>query len=103
MVDIFDNAARSLIMFRVKGKDTEPEMAVRKIAFGLGYRYRLHCAHLPGKPVLVFPRFAKSYLCMAVSGIDMDVRTLLRLLRILNIGCQNSRRIFNGISEILAA
>lgn len=59
MADVFSKVARSAIMSRVKGKDTVPEIAVRKIAFGLGYRYRLHCAHLPGKPDLVFPRLHK--------------------------------------------
>jgi DNA mismatch endonuclease (patch repair protein) len=42
-------------MARVKSRDTGPEMIVRRIAHGLGYRYRLHRADLPGKPDLVFP------------------------------------------------
>jgi len=62
MVDVFDKAARSAIMSRVKGKDTGPEIAVRRIAFNLGYRYRLHCGDLPGKPDLVFPRLHKAIL-----------------------------------------
>ncbi len=41
-------------MRRVHSVDTTPEMAVRKIAYGLGYRYRLHKKDLPGKPDLVF-------------------------------------------------
>lgn len=59
MTDVFGKAARSAIMSRVKGKDTSPEIAVRKIAFGLGYRYRLHSESLPGKPDLAFPRLHK--------------------------------------------
>ena len=47
-------AERSAIMARVKSKDTGPEMAVRRHAFSLGYRYRLHVAKLPGKPDMVF-------------------------------------------------
>lgn len=42
-------------MRAVKGADTKPEMAVRRMLHRLGYRYRLHAAGLPGKPDLVFP------------------------------------------------
>jgi DNA mismatch endonuclease (patch repair protein) len=45
---------RSRIMRAVKGSDTGPEMLVRRLAFGMGYRYRLHRKDLPGKPDLVF-------------------------------------------------
>jgi DNA mismatch endonuclease (patch repair protein) len=41
-------------MRSVKAKNTKPEMIVRRLAHGLGYRYRLHQAGLPGKPDLVF-------------------------------------------------
>lgn len=41
-------------MSRVKSKNTKPEIIVRKLVYGLGYRYRLHDASLPGKPDLVF-------------------------------------------------
>lgn len=46
---------RSEIMRRVHSTDTTPELIVRKLAFALGYRYRLHRKDLPGKPDLVFP------------------------------------------------
>lgn len=42
-------------MAAVHSEDTSPEMAVRKIVHGLGYRYRLHVRTLPGRPDLVFP------------------------------------------------
>ena len=42
-----------------KAKDTSPEMAVRRFLHGLGYRYRLHCKDLPGKPDLVFRKRRK--------------------------------------------
>lgn len=45
---------RSLRMSLVRSKDTKPELAVRKLAHSMGYRYRLHSADLPGKPDLVF-------------------------------------------------
>ncbi|MCC5881910.1 MAG: DNA mismatch endonuclease Vsr [Halomonas sp.] len=54
MVDSVDRETRSRIMGRVKGKDTRPEMTVRRLAHGAGYRYRLHSKKLPGKPDLVF-------------------------------------------------
>ena len=43
-------------MARVRSKDTEPELLVRRTAHSLGYRYRLHGRGLPGKPDLVFAR-----------------------------------------------
>lgn len=46
---------RSRIMRAVKGRDTGPEMVVRRLAHGMGFRYRLHRKDLPGKPDLVFP------------------------------------------------
>ena len=42
-------------MRAVKGRDTVPEMTVRRLTHGMGYRYRLHRKNLPGKPDLVFP------------------------------------------------
>lgn len=45
---------RSALMSRIRGKDTKPEMAVRRLVHGLGYRYRLHAKELPGRPDLVF-------------------------------------------------
>ncbi len=41
-------------MSRVKSKNTTAEMAVRRLIFGMGYRYRLHDKRLPGRPDLVF-------------------------------------------------
>lgn len=42
-------------MSRVRGKDTKPELIVRRIAHRLGFRFRLHRSDLPGRPDLVFP------------------------------------------------
>lgn len=41
-------------MGRVRAKDTKPEMVVRRLVHGMGYRYRLHSPKLPGRPDLVF-------------------------------------------------
>jgi DNA mismatch endonuclease (patch repair protein) len=54
VVDSLSPKERSEIMARVRSKDTRPEMRVRKLAFALGYRYRLHDRKLPGCPDLVF-------------------------------------------------
>ena len=56
MVDTVSRERRSLIMSKIKDKDTAPELTVRKLVHGMGYRFRLHCKDLPGKPDLVFPR-----------------------------------------------
>jgi DNA mismatch endonuclease (patch repair protein) len=47
-------------MSKIRSTDSAPEMLVRRLAFGLGYRYRLHVAKLPGKPDLVFPAKQKA-------------------------------------------
>lgn len=51
---------RSWLMARIRGRHTKPEIAVRRIVFALGYRYRLHDSKLPGKPDLVFARIRKT-------------------------------------------
>ena len=54
-MDTRSRAKRSEIMAAVKSKNTSPELAVRRMLFGYGYRYRLHSRNLSGKPDLVFP------------------------------------------------
>lgn len=51
--------ARSHQMSLVRSRDTKPEMVVRRLVHGLGFRYRLHHAGLPGKPDLVFAKRRK--------------------------------------------
>lgn len=48
--------ARSRMMAAVKGKDTKPEMIVRRALHAAGHRFRLHRDDLPGRPDLVLPR-----------------------------------------------
>ena len=55
MVDNLSPEDRSRLMSRVRGKDTKPEMIVRRLAHRLGYRFRLHRRDLPGSPDIVFP------------------------------------------------
>ena len=54
-MDTLTPEERSRVMARVRSKDTRPELAVRRLLHGLGYRYRLHRRDLPGCPDLVFP------------------------------------------------
>lgn len=42
-------------MAAIRSKDTRPELVVRKLVHGMGYRYRLHVRSLPGTPDMVFP------------------------------------------------
>lgn len=47
-------------MSRVKGSNTKPEIAVRKLLHAMGFRFRLHGKKLPGKPDIVLPRHRKA-------------------------------------------
>lgn len=49
-MDRISKETRSRNMAAIKGTDTSPEMAVRRMLYSLGYRYRLHKNDLPGKP-----------------------------------------------------
>lgn len=55
MADVHSPQKRSYNMSRIKGKNTKPEMVVRKWLWNNGYRYRLHCKDLSGHPDIVFP------------------------------------------------
>ncbi len=54
--DVVDTATRSRMMAGIKGKNTMPELQVRRFLHAKGFRYRLHDRSLPGRPDLVFPR-----------------------------------------------
>lgn len=56
MTDTVTSANRSLMMAKVRSRDTQPEMKVRRIAHALGLRFRLHRKDLAGSPDLVFPK-----------------------------------------------
>ncbi len=56
-MDVHEPAVRSYNMRQIKGKNTKPEMVVRKFLFSKGYRYRLHVKTLPGKPDIVLPKY----------------------------------------------
>jgi DNA mismatch endonuclease (patch repair protein) len=54
--DIMSPEARSRVMGRITGKNTKPELAVRALLRGLGYRYKLHVRRLPGCPDIVLTK-----------------------------------------------
>lgn len=56
MADVLTATQRSKCMAAIRCTDTTPEVAVRRAAHALGFRFRLHVKGLPGKPDLVFPR-----------------------------------------------
>lgn len=57
MADVVDRETRSRMMSGIRGKDTTPEMLIRKALFKAGFRYRLHYLGLPGRPDLVLPKY----------------------------------------------
>lgn len=56
-MDVHAPEIRSYNMSRIKGKNTRPEIVVRKYLFSCGFRFRLHDKKLPGKPDIVLPKY----------------------------------------------
>lgn len=56
MIDVVDPATRSRMMSGIQGKNTKPELLVRRYLHSRGLRYRLHVKTLPGKPDIVLPK-----------------------------------------------
>ncbi|MFN4202420.1 MAG: very short patch repair endonuclease [Tabrizicola sp.] len=57
MPDIVDPQTRSRMMSGIRGKNTQPELLVRKGLHARGFRFRLHAANVPGRPDLVLARY----------------------------------------------
>jgi DNA mismatch endonuclease (patch repair protein) len=57
MADIVAPEVRSRMMAGIRGKDTKPEMLIRRGLHSQGFRFRLHDRNLPGCPDLVFPKY----------------------------------------------
>lgn len=55
-MDILTPEQRHRAMAAVKGKDTKPEIQIRKLLFSLGYRFRIQYKGLPGRPDIVLPK-----------------------------------------------
>lgn len=64
-MDIVDSATRSRMMAAIRGKNTGPEIVVRRYLHALGYRFRIHRKDLPGKPDIVMPKLRT---CIFVHG-----------------------------------
>ena len=56
-MDVVTPSVRSRMMSHIRGKNTQPELQIRKALFARGFRYRLHDSSLPGKPDLIFPKY----------------------------------------------
>jgi DNA mismatch endonuclease (patch repair protein) len=56
MADVVDRKTRSRMMSGIRGRNTRPELAVRKVLFKEGFRYRLHAPDVPGRPDIVLPK-----------------------------------------------
>ncbi|HLG33872.1 MAG TPA: very short patch repair endonuclease [Bacteroidia bacterium] len=57
MADVHTKAQRSYNMSRIKGKNTKPEILVRKFLYSKGFRFRIHDKKLPGKPDIVLQKY----------------------------------------------
>lgn len=56
-MDVFTQEKRSEVMSRIRGKNTKPELIVRKFLFAKGFRYRIHQKGLPGQPDIVLKKY----------------------------------------------
>jgi DNA mismatch endonuclease (patch repair protein) len=65
MADVHTSEVRSYNMSRIKGKDTKPEVAVRKYLFSKGFRYRKNVRKLPGCPDIVLSKYRT---CIFING-----------------------------------
>lgn len=57
MIDVVSAETRSRMMSGIKGKNTSPEVIIRKALHARGFRFRIHVNNLPGKPDLVLPKY----------------------------------------------
>lgn len=65
MADIFTHTKRSEIMSKIRGRDTAPELLVRRFLFSMGLRYRVHTTSLPGRPDIILRKYG---VCVFVHG-----------------------------------
>jgi DNA mismatch endonuclease, patch repair protein len=83
MVDVLTPQQRSFNMSRIRGRDTKPELMLRRGLHARGFRFRLHRKDLPGRPDLVLPRYhtavfvsrmflAQTRLCVEQNAGDAD-------------------------------
>ncbi len=74
MADVHTPEQRRFNMQQIKGKNTKPEMLVRKFLHANGFRYKLHDKTLPGKPDIVLPKY-RTVIYVAWLGIKMMIKS----------------------------
>ena len=74
MGDVLTPEQRRLNMSRIRGRDTKPELLLRRGLHARGLRFRLHRKDLPGCPDLCFPVSASLFLYTGVSGMATSAR-----------------------------
>lgn len=79
MVDSLTIEERSRRMSLIRSRNTKPEIIVRKLLWGMGFRYRLHAKELPGKPDIVF---RKKKLALLIHGCFWHMHKDCRLWRL---------------------
>src|ERR1700739_1798896 len=57
-MDVFSKDKRSTIMSKISGKETKPEIIIRKFLFSKGFRYRKNVSTLPGKPDIILSKYS---------------------------------------------
>ena len=77
MADVHSKETRSYNMSQIKGKNTKPEMMVRKFLHANGYRYKLHGKSLPGKPDIVLPKYKTVIFVHGRFGMDIKIANII--------------------------
>ena len=93
MSDIFSKNKRSDIMSKIYGKETKPEILVRKYLFAQGFRYRKNVKDLPGKPDIVLPKYKTVIFVNGCFWHGQKLCDLLYLHQIPNFGKRNIKNI----------
>ncbi len=101
MIDVVPPDTRSRMMSGIRGKNTKPEMIVRKGLYNRGFRYRLHAKHFPRKPSIVLSKYRTIILFMVVFGIAMIADSLNGLKAMLNSGVRKVLQTGSGINATL--
>lgn len=79
MADVVKPEVRSAMMSRIRGKDTQPELVLRRGLFARGFRFRLHSASLPGRPDIVIH---KHHTAIQVHGCFWHAHKRCRFFRV---------------------
>ena len=72
MADTVTPEVRSRVMSAIKGKDTAPEMQIRRGLHAMGFRYGLHSRRFPGKPDMILPKYKAVIWITAATGMGTN-------------------------------